>query len=297
MEAIEKRVVVVLADISGYTQFMVENQMSAVHGQQCITFLIETLIRQIDIPLRLQEIEGDALFLYAEDPGTDDGWANVLEQIPRKLIRFFDAFYEGAVLGMEATPCKCAICRNSNELALKIIVHTGTAVFHQIGGFNKVSGPDVILAHRLLKNSVPEKEYLLMSETAYKSIGQKMEGPFLEGTESYEGFGDITTYVRYNGDVKQQHVESLYQLPRTSMMMRAELYSMAAIAGVFPALIKQIRSPAIEASRLRRLGFAVMLILRIPMMTMMYLVGAPRRLLARRAERNDMPRTEETEST
>jgi hypothetical protein len=32
MEAIEKRVVIVLADISGYTQFMVENQMSDVCG-------------------------------------------------------------------------------------------------------------------------------------------------------------------------------------------------------------------------------------------------------------------------
>ena len=113
MEPTEKRVVIVLADISGYTQFMVENQMSAVHGQQCITFLIETLIREIDIPLRLQEIEGDALFLYAEDPGTDEAWQDALEQIPAKLLRFFDAFYEGAVLAMEATPCKCAICRNS----------------------------------------------------------------------------------------------------------------------------------------------------------------------------------------
>ena len=296
MEAVEKRVVVVLADISGYTQFMVENQMSAVHGQQCITFLIETLIRQIDIPLQLQEIEGDALFLYAEDPGTDDGWRDVLEQIPKKLPRFFDAFYEGAVLGMEATPCKCAICRNSSELALKIVVHTGTAVFHKISGFRKVSGPDVILAHRLLKNSVPEKEYLLMSKAAYKTIGQKMEGPFLRGEESVDGFGSITTFVRYNGDVKQQHLDSLYQLPRTSMVMRAELYSLAAILGVFPALIKQLRSPAIESSLLRRLGFASMLVLRIPMMTLMYLMAAPRRLLARRAVRNNVPHGK-TEST
>ena len=175
MEAVEKRVVVVLADISGYTKFMVENQMSAVHGQQCITYLIETLMREIDIPLRLQEIEGDALFLYAEDPGSDAGWKDVLQQIPKKLERFFDTFYEGAVLGIEATPCECAICKNSDQLALKIVVHTGTAVFHQIGGFNKVSGPDVILAHRLLKNSVPEQEYLLLSKAAHATIGRRRE--------------------------------------------------------------------------------------------------------------------------
>jgi len=290
MEAIEKRVVVVLADISGYTQFMIENQMSAVHGQQCITFLIETLIREIDIPLRLQEIEGDALFLYAEDPGSDDGWAHVLEQIPAKLLRFFDAFYEGAVLGMEATPCKCAICRNSRELALKIVVHTGTAVFHQIGGFNQVSGPDVILAHRLLKNSVPDKEYLLMSEAAYAAMGQKIEGPFFQGKESYDGFGSVDTFVRYNGDVKQQHLDSLYKLPRSSLVARAELYSLAAMAGLFPALIKQLRSPVSESGWPRRLGFTLMVLLRTPMMAMMYLIGAPRRLLAQRSGRGSIPR-------
>ena len=296
MEAVEKRVVIVLADISGYTRFMVENQMSAVHGQQCITYLIETLIRQIDIPLRLQEIEGDALFLYAEDPGSDAGWQDVLQQVPTKLMRFFDAFYEGAVLGIEATPCECAICRNSDELALKIVVHTGTAVFHQIGGFNKVSGPDVILAHRLLKNSVPEKEYLLLSETAYKTLDQHLEGPFHEATESYDGFGDINTFVRFNDDIKEEQRDALYERPRTSLVASGELYSLAAIGGLFPALIKHLRDPVVEAGLPSRIGFALTMVVRAPMMVMMYLIGAPRRLLARRAGRNESLRGK-TEST
>jgi hypothetical protein len=287
MEAVEKRVVVVLADISGYTKFMVENQMSAVHGQQCITYLIETLIRQIDIPLRLQEIEGDALFLYAEDPGSDAGWQDVLQQVPAKLMRFFDAFYEGAVLGIEATPCECAICRNSDDLALKIVVHTGTAVFHQIGGFNKVSGPDVILAHRLLKNSVPEKEYLLLSEAAHATVGQHIEGPFHEATESYDGFGEVRTFVRFNDDIKEEQRDALYERPRTSLVARAELYSLAAIGGLFPALIKHLRAPVFKTGLPSRIGFALTMVVRAPMMMMMYLIGAPRRLLARRAGRNE----------
>ena len=113
----------------------------------------------------LKEPERARLLLLLE-PETA---ADVLEQIPAMLSRFFNAFYEGIVLGMEATPCECAICRNGKDLALKIVVHSGSAVFNQVGGFNKVSGPDVILAHRLLKNSVPDKEYLLMSEAAYSS--------------------------------------------------------------------------------------------------------------------------------
>ena len=72
MEAREQRVVLILADISGYTKFMVENQLSAVHGQIVITSLIESILREVDIPLRLQGIEGDAIFVYAEHPGSDE---------------------------------------------------------------------------------------------------------------------------------------------------------------------------------------------------------------------------------
>jgi class 3 adenylate cyclase len=296
MEATEKRVVVVLADISGYTQFMVENQMSAIHGQQCITYLIETLIREIDIPLRLQEIEGDALFLYAEDPGSDEAWQIVLTQIPQKLLRFFDAFYDGAVLAMEATPCKCAICRNSRELALKIIVHSGTAVFHQIGGFNKVSGPDVILAHRLLKNTVPDNEYLLMSEAAHRDIGQKMDGPFLEGRESYDSFGDIKTFVRYNRDIKEKRLDALYKQPPATMALRAGGYALVATAGLFPAMLKELRSPTNKTSLIRRIGFSLLLVLRAPVMIMMYMFGAPRRLFGFRNDRAQL-REGKTESS
>lgn len=296
MEAVEKRVVIVLADISGYTRFMVKNQMSAVHGQQYITYLIETLMREIRVPLRLQEIEGDALFLYAEDPGSDEEWRIVLDQIPAMLQRFFNAFYEGSVLGWEASPCECTFCRNGKDLALKIVVHTGSAVFHQVGGYNKVSGPDVILAHRLLKNSVPDKEYLLMSEAAYSAIGRKMEGTFLKGKESYEGFGQTKTFVRFNGDFKEQHLNSLYKLPRTSLVVRAQRFAVAAVAGLFPAFVRQLRSPAIESGWMSRFRFAFMFALFAPMMTMMYLINAPRRLLAQRAQHSHMP-IEKAEST
>jgi hypothetical protein len=40
-----------------------------VHGQQAITFLIETILHEVDIPLTLHAIEGDAVFLSASHPG------------------------------------------------------------------------------------------------------------------------------------------------------------------------------------------------------------------------------------
>ncbi len=285
MGATEKRVVILLADISGYTRFMVENQTTAVHGQQCITFLIEALIREVDIPLRLQEIEGDALFLYAEDPGSEPGWEQVLEQVPAKLPRFFNAFYKSIVLANDATPCGCAICRNSDQLALKIIVHIGTAVFHKIGGFDKVSGPDVILAHRLLKNSIPDKEYLLMSEAAFRSIGHRMEGEFQSGRENYEQLGRINTFVRFNDDIKQRQRESLYGVSRIGLLARVGAYVVGTLMGMFPAMVRQMRAPVVETSRWNRLWFTIRMILRSPLIALEYSIGAPRRLFANRAAR------------
>jgi hypothetical protein len=46
----QKPLVIILADISGYTRFMLETQTSAVHGQLVINGLIEALLEQVDIP-------------------------------------------------------------------------------------------------------------------------------------------------------------------------------------------------------------------------------------------------------
>src|ERR1700745_1767984 len=133
MEPREQELVIILADISGYTKLMVANQLAAVHGQQCITFLIETIIRQVDIPLHLQELEGDAVFLYAV-AGDGQLWSEVFAQIRTKLIRFCEVFIEAMVIGGEVppVPCPCSVCKDVHQLKLKVIVHSGHAVFNTI---------------------------------------------------------------------------------------------------------------------------------------------------------------------
>ena len=192
----QRELIVILADISGYTRFMLANQTSAMHGQLVITGLIQSLLKQVDIPLTLQEIEGDAVFLYAAHPGTDAGWQDVLAQVSVKLEHFFDAFIRQSAIAIESTPCPCAICAHADQLGLKIIVHVGTAVFHEIAGRPQVSGPDVILAHRLLKNSIEQNEYLLASEAAYTAMRDHLPGEFEPSQETYDGFGTVHTHVR-----------------------------------------------------------------------------------------------------
>lgn len=292
MEPREQRLVIILADISGYTKFMVENQLSAVHGQLCITALIETILREVDIPLQLQEIEGDAVFLYAAHPGNDDEWRVVLDQVRTKLLRFFEVFFAGVVTGAESTPCKCAICSNADDLKLKVIVHSGSAVFHSIAGSAQVSGTDVILAHRLLKNSVPSDEYLLMTESAYRDIGHEMEGEFMEGRESYDELGSVKTFVRHIGEVRKRHRDSLYSLPRASLVLRAEVYVVLATLGQFVALFQQMRNPIVKVGWLRRAGFALFLTLLAPFMLLVGLFAIPRKLLLQRAARGQAVRSD-----
>jgi class 3 adenylate cyclase len=273
----------ILADISGYTKFMVENQLAAVHGQQCITLLIETILREVDIPLHLQGIEGDAVFLYATHPGTDDAWRQVLAEVRTKLRRFFEVFLEAMVTATDGTPCKCAICTNADELKLKVIVHSGRAVFHSIGQATQVSGADVILAHRLLKNSVPSHEYLLMTGPAYRDLGWELEGEFLNGEETYDGFDPVETHVQLMGGARERTRDALYALPAGALASRARRYALWATLAGPRALVEQIRHPVVKTGRLRRLGFALGLILSLPFALIFSLFAIPRRLLSKRA--------------
>jgi hypothetical protein len=56
------KTLLLLADISGYTRFMLGTSTALSHAQAMITERVDTLIAEIRIPLRVVEIEGDAVF-------------------------------------------------------------------------------------------------------------------------------------------------------------------------------------------------------------------------------------------
>lgn len=281
MEPRENELVIILADISGYTRFMVENQLSAIHGQICISSLIEALLSEVNIPLTLQEIEGDAVFLYADHPGDEEKWEDVLAQVRTKLARFFNVFQENMATVAESTPCGCAICSNADELSLKIVVHRGTAVFHEIAGRPQVSGADVILAHRLLKNSVPGNQYLLMSDAAYRQLGAEMPLHFAPATEHYDEFGEVETHVCSMDDSMEDARTSLYSLDQQSLSSRARAYVLWASLSQIPAALEQIRRPTTKVGLLGRVGFALLLLVLVPIQLLVGVFAIPRKLLGR----------------
>ncbi len=62
-----KRLALVLADISGYTQFVNRHKMSLLHAEQIITDLLEAVIDQAEYPLQVSKLEGDAVFVKGLD--------------------------------------------------------------------------------------------------------------------------------------------------------------------------------------------------------------------------------------
>ncbi len=191
----EREVVLIIADISGYTEFMLSTQTSLLHGQMFINELIEAIINQIRIPLKVAKLEGDAIFLYAIKGNSEVKWQKTRQQIGEKLLVFFQAFSAKLHHLGEATHCSCDACVNVESLRLKIIVHSGKAGFYRIGRFLELSGVDVIILHRLLKNSVKEPEYLLMTAAAFHDIPIPSHDTPQLHEESYPAIGTLMTYL------------------------------------------------------------------------------------------------------
>lgn len=194
VEAETQPVLLMLVDISGYTQFMVSHDTELRHSQTIIGELLESLMRQVDVPLRISRIEGDALFLYAVKSGDEEVWRRRSASLVNRLLGLFQVFEERLVEIGAYSVCKCRACAEVGDLKVKIIAHSGEALFTHVGDYPTLSGVDVITVHRLAKNSVPEDEYVLMTEAAYKDLTLPEGASVREGVEEYDT-GTFKTYV------------------------------------------------------------------------------------------------------
>jgi hypothetical protein len=290
MESTEKQAVLILADISGYTRFMVENQMTAVHGQMMISYLIETILAEVDIPLTLHGIEGDAVFLSVPHPGNDDGWRDDLTKVRTKLLRFFEVFLAGIVRAEDTAICECGSCHNIEQLRLKIIVHSGKAVYYRIAGLNQVAGTDVILAHRLLKNSVPSREYLLMTDAAYADFGHAMSLEFEPGEEECEGLGRVKTWVHRMDTDRDRARDAMYAQPDTVLVAEARRQAKADFVSSFRAIAAELRRPTVQTSWPSRIGFALQAAATSPLFLLAGFRKMPAQLLEKKRQRAALDR-------
>ncbi len=191
-----KNVVLVIVDISGYTQFIRAQKMSALHAEEIIFDLLEAVIDHADYPLTLNKLEGDAAFLYAEL--NDENRTEIARDALRQAQEFFTVFYERArTLSTERADCDCGACQSILDLRIKVVLHAGEAVFKTIRQWEELAGEDVILAHHLLKNSIPSNEYILMTEAFLRLVGNQNDLSLERRFESYGDLGEVAIHVAY----------------------------------------------------------------------------------------------------
>ncbi|MDA1192193.1 MAG: DUF2652 domain-containing protein [Candidatus Poribacteria bacterium] len=106
----------------------------------------------IKSPLSVSNFQGDAVFSFAASDHIIQS-QTLVETIESMYI----AFTNQRETMRQNTTCECTACKNMTTLDLKICIHHGTfAVDDMGGGRQELSGQDVILIHRIMKNSVRE---------------------------------------------------------------------------------------------------------------------------------------------
>jgi len=186
-----------IADISGYTDYMLKNQMDYTHGTLIVIKLLNSIIKEVQLPFEIAKIEGDAIFFYLLKDNMPEKYKNDRFSLGKTLLYLFDIFKKELKTMTASTDCQCGGCLNIEYLNLKIIAHYGKATIDKIGNFQELSGVDVILIHRLLKNKIPGHSYLLLTKPAYQIITFPLEQKLEPREEQDKDLGTIPVYVHY----------------------------------------------------------------------------------------------------
>jgi hypothetical protein len=152
----ENRGLLFIPDISGFSRFV--NEVEIEHSRFIIQQLLEVLIRANDSGLQISEIEGDAILFYKF------GEPVALRALYTQVEKMFRAFHQYLVAYDHLKICQCKACISAAALTVKVITHYGEFTPLRVQQFEKLIGKDVIVAHQLLKNDIPQHEYWLVTK-------------------------------------------------------------------------------------------------------------------------------------
>jgi hypothetical protein len=189
-----ERALLLIADIGGYTDYMRAHRMSLAHAEVNTARLLEAVIDAAG-DFELIEIEGDAAFLSRPADGD-----TTIAAMTEAIVGMHRAFHSER-RHVAANLCPCDGCEQTDKLKLKFVAHVGEVATQTIRNRRKLVGIDVILVHRLLKNSVEAPEYVLVSEELYRTGGAALSERVQEVPNDLEGIGPVRTYVADIADV------------------------------------------------------------------------------------------------
>jgi hypothetical protein len=189
-----------LADISGYTAFL--QAVGLAHGEEMaagtfmpeayplVTTLLDGIVQRITPPFVLSEVEGDAVFTFAAESDLELRGSALLGCI----AECYEAYRAHLDAARDRMACTCDACLSIGGLELKFVVHHGGYVVQFIAGKPRLLGPDVTVAHLLLKNHVRDLvghvAYVLLTASAVDHLDVSVEDALVV-TEEYDHYPAI----------------------------------------------------------------------------------------------------------
>jgi hypothetical protein len=181
----ETNATILIPDISGFTEFI--TNVDVEHGAHAINILIDAIVKEVGDEYEVSEIEGDAVLLIKKGPAPSQ------EELENTCLRIFNAFHFRRKFMQQHNICPCGACQAIINLTLKFVAHHGPVAEITVGRFVKQSGPAMIVAHRLLKNSIENHEYLLVTEKLLQQVTNTSDPVEMEWRSSSEEYPAIGT--------------------------------------------------------------------------------------------------------
>jgi len=196
-----QKATIFIPDISGYTKFLTTTEIT--HASHIINELLEIIVSENDQLFEIGEIEGDAVLMHKSgDPPK-------ISELNNHCLKIFRAFHEYLKVIERDRLCNCGACTGASNLDLKFIVHYGEITQISVGGFTKAAGLDLIIAHRLLKNSIEGDGYIMYSQSllnaAENDEGSENGLHWTTNSDTYESIGE----VRYSYSPLEEIKESI----------------------------------------------------------------------------------------
>lgn len=154
----------ILPDISHYTRFMAHDHFADQTAQFVIFSLINAMIKAASKTLELSKVEGDAVLFFV------DAEKHSKQVMGATLVDIFNAFDIERERLMASNLCSCKACPKIKMLDIKIFVHRGKTTRFKFRGSIDHFGQELIVLHRMMKNSISSDRYALITDLAAESI-------------------------------------------------------------------------------------------------------------------------------
>ena len=199
-----------IPDITGFTRFMAETDLA--FSRKIIPPLLRSLVASNTLSMSVGEVEGDAILFYRF------GALPSLSELTEQCKKFHADFNEQLESLKKQFPDDFAKYISTKKLSLKIVLHAAEMTSTHIEGMIKLIGEDVVVVHKLLKNSVEDAEYILFSEKLLSHFTENEINNLLNWDQLKNGKDEYD----FIGEIKYRYI------PLTSVKQEKE------VAGVIP---------------------------------------------------------------